>query len=195
MIEITDRQKTIADRFFRRQLDGDHLNEVLLSLEEDNDHIKNITLGDLFFKYRMWVMTEEYSDFDPEIEEKQFGNQLVVRFKGEIVLQYISSNEFIDTARWSKFLEEFPKAVKCKSCEGYFEGGKYENCENCDPYVMEREDDCCICLSNEKSVWIKTKCGHIFHSGCWAKVKTEEKKERKCPLCRTPIRYEDYDIL
>jgi len=196
MIEITNRQMTIADRFFRRQLDKDHLDEVLFSLEEDNDHIKIIRLGDLFFKYRLWVMNDEYTDYDPEIEGKQFGNCLCVEYKGKVVLQYISSNDFIDAEKWVKFLIEFPKAVVCKGCEGYFKGEKYEYCENCDPYVMEREDDCCICLSNEKSVWVKTKCGHIFHSACWANVLSEgQKRERKCPLCRTVVKFQEYDII
>jgi hypothetical protein len=197
MIEFTDRQKEIAHRFFHRQLDGDRLKEVLVSLEPQVEYVKTIRLGDLYFKYKMWVMTDDFTDFDPEVEGKQFGNYLTVEYKGKLVLKYISSNEFINYERWVKFYKEFPNAVMCLSCEGYFEAIKHtdEFCDNCDPFVFENVDVCSICLSDDRNVWVKTKCGHIFHSPCWEKVKIEDSKKRKCPLCRTLVAYEDYTIL
>jgi hypothetical protein len=56
-------------------------------------------------------------------------------------------------------------------------------CQECFPYVVTQENNCCVCLENE-GVWIKlAECNHILHSYCW--YKTLKRYEAKCPLCRT----------
>jgi hypothetical protein len=59
-------------------------------------------------------------------------------------------------------------------------------CEECFPYVVSQENNCCVCLENE-GVWTKLlDCNHILHSYCWEKTKKSQASyEPKCPLCRT----------
>ena len=47
--------------------------------------------------------------------------------------------------------------------------------------VEEEEDNCPICLNPlTTGAVLRTECGHLFHTGCIAKITKEE-----CPMCRT----------
>jgi regulator of replication initiation timing len=77
--------------------------------------------------------------------------------------------------------------VLCKC--GYDEDFVFRDgfCKNCWIYAENRDEDCAICLENEKERWVKMKgCGHSFHYRCCKKIKNElGTPHKKCPLCRT----------
>lgn len=52
-----------------------------------------------------------------------------------------------------------------------------------------KEDRCPICLDNDNKAWCKSgDCRHEFHKDCFLLIPLIDKC-RKCPLCRTQIKY------
>lgn len=95
---------------------------------------------------------------------------------------------------WLNWVEETKNAWKFCPC-----GAKATMNEVCDTcyihsyYRTEEEGgDCCICHENNGR-WIKQECGHILHTHCWRKIKTESNYGRKCPLCRQVSKYNVLD--
>jgi len=71
----------------------------------------------------------------------------------------------------------------CEDCEQAFaEEDGY--CVRCYAHRTSQTEDCPICLDDAEAVWVKTKCGHVFHQKCWNRVEMKIGK-RSCPLCRT----------
>ena len=75
-------------------------------------------------------------------------------------------------------------------------------CMICEKKMMVGEEDCCICLSNHSSVWVKLQCGHKMHNNCLFKIKGHIKTceedysyIRKCPICRTETYLENNSII
>lgn len=76
-------------------------------------------------------------------------------------------------------------------------------CLFCAKEMMVGEEDCCICLSNHSSVWVKLQCGHKMHNNCLFRIKGNIKiyEEgdysyiRKCPLCRTETHLQNNAII
>lgn len=92
---------------------------------------------------------------------------------------------------WLNWVEETKNVWKFCYC-----GKKATMNEVCDAcyihsyYRTEEEGgDCCICHENNGR-WIKQECGHILHTYCWWKIKTESNYGRKCPLCRYVSKYD-----
>ena len=67
------------------------------------------------------------------------------------------------------------KAVKKNKCRGCY----------LDSYTRTEEEGgaCSICFEN-KGIWFKTHCGHIFHQQCLIRAL---KGKNQCPLCRAQI--------
>lgn len=69
---------------------------------------------------------------------------------------------------------------------GFF--SKYKSKSNSDKYLKFDEDNCPICLSEMKAKnTIILECYHKFHASCI--FKTMATNNRKCPLCRTKIKF------
>jgi hypothetical protein len=44
--------------------------------------------------------------------------------------------------------------------------------------------DCCICLTSDTGIWVKTECLHVYHESC---LKSWSNYNSTCPTCRTLI--------
>lgn len=75
----------------------------------------------------------------------------------------------------------------CCECEDRFTWSSSKHCKDCYPFVMKHTEECSICMDNEhEKIWIKTRCGHVFHETCFDKLK-DGKCKVPCPLCRTEV--------
>jgi hypothetical protein len=85
-----------------------------------------------------------------------------------------------------EFIREFQNKVDWYYIRKYQKLSEDFIIEFCSPYQIFPSDDsselqCCICLIEQSSTFVKTKCNHIFHKECideWLKTNTT------CPMCR-----------
>jgi hypothetical protein len=83
----------------------------------------------------------------------------------------------------------------CKHCRSDYvkmnkvlEQEDFNCCYDCFPYIQEMGENCCICLSDEPTIWVEFKpCGHKTHRICY-----QDMKGMKCPLCRTEIEQSNF---
>ena len=89
----------------------------------------------------------------------------------------------------NKIKNDFPNYILICQCGSKAEEDYQNKCRQCfiNSYIRTEEEggDCPICFEND-GVWIKTKCGHIFHQHCFKKVK---ETNSMCPICRADIDY------
>ncbi len=120
-----------------------------------------------------------------------------VYFKyGNVILEesklYIDSKSFCDVYYGNrlKSLSECIGAWNVCFCGTL---SKEETCSSCVRYACyhPHDDQCAICLSNERRAWMRTECGHYFHLGCWNTL-THRGDIRfiPCPICRHEEFYE-----
>jgi hypothetical protein len=113
------------------------------------------------------------------------GNKTVISTK--IIKPLIScKKQTIDTImveidEWlNHFVNKSYEMCICKSALIFKDGF----CKKCYPFVQQKGENCCICLSDDLESWFKFEpCGHSIHKRCY-----HDMKKKKCPLCRTEIK-------
>jgi NADH pyrophosphatase NudC (nudix superfamily) len=195
---LTKRQQVIAKRFIIRQIQK--MNKVVISNDNSDDN------GDVydnfvpFDKKKLRVLICMIDDDWTQYDEDAGGEQYcaIIELLGmddKSICVYKLFNRRLTLTHWEYFCLKLNNVSECESCESYFDNEeKNRFCDGCDPYVMEYEDDCAICLTNRESVWIKTSCGHCFHRKCFKDIPMEmieRNPKRKCPLCRLALDYHD----
>ena len=111
-------------------------------------------------------------------------NEVVIYRKEHPITHSVDLPEF-----WAEiFWIHIPDSVALCVC-GELAIKDQGQCKKCylDCYTRTEEEggDRSICLEN-KGVWFKTECGHIFHAHCIIKALNEK---NQCPLCRTRINH------
>ena len=114
--------------------------------------------------------------------------QINIKYKGNHVLCFPMKEMSLEDML-AKIKNDFPKSVLICQCGDKAEEEGRGKCRRCfiHSYTRTEEEggDCSICLEND-GVWIKTKCGHIFHQHCLQKAKAVASL---CPICRANIDY------
>lgn len=138
----------------------------------------------------------EMNDIE-DIDSKQCHNKYIIYIDyiskytdSEITLLYeevevYDHDNLIDTTFMKKYFNDNlqlngKQFIFCKICHNSIAKEEHDNkCDICYIYSYKREENCCVCLENERR-WIKLlPCNHILHMRCWFRI-----KNNKCPLCR-----------
>lgn len=182
---LTERMALFLKRYVEINID---------TFDEEIKEFKEMNESDFFLLFNDWgedvgkMVSANHSDTHLNIEMKlNFWEKnvlsknnthimIIIRYGRCILSNFKYSDDYKETI--DKLVKKF---ILCK-CQSNLPK-KDDWCEDCFPYVVTQENNCCICLENE-GVWIKLlECNHILHSYCW--YKTVKQNEAKCPLCRT----------
>lgn len=174
---LTIRQLEIANRFVIRTIY--RMNEIII--DKDTSYCKELLIGD-----KCLALLLEY---DGDGENDLYTSRIsFTRENDDEILSKYYHNERITIEHWNEFLSDL-RSLKICICEQYFKGDKdMKYCDDCEPYVIEHEDDCSICLINEPSRWSETPCKHEYHRHCLRTLYRYEGLDFKCPLCRFDIK-------
>ena len=115
-------------------------------------------------------------------------SQINIKYKGNHIVCFpFKENTLKKMVKQIK--KEFPLSMTVCHCGEKADEATLK-CRRCFIQSYTRTEDeggnCSICLEND-GVWIKTKCGHIFHQQCLIKAKAVNPV---CPMCRGSIEYQ-----
>lgn len=121
----------------------------------------------------------------PDVRYTQF--QVSLKYKGIHTLGFPLNDPSLKKMV-KQIKKDFPSSMTICQC-GEMGIEATLKCRRCyiQSYTRTEEEggNCSICLEND-GVWIKTKCGHIFHQHCLVKAKAVNPV---CPMCRGDIDY------
>ena len=176
---LTIRQLEIARKFVTRTIY--RMNEIII--DDDTSYSKELILGD-----KCLALLLEY---DEDGEEDGYTSRISFTWNNEDddeIFGKAYRNERITIEHWNEFLSDLRKLMRC-ICGEYFKGDNdMKHCDDCEPYVIEHDNDCSICLTNEPGRWSETPCKHEYHRHCLKTLYRYEGLDFKCPLCRFDIK-------
>ena len=141
------------------------------------------------------INEDKYGYYNWHSVKYGFGIQLFIELiymrKGEPAL-LISKNAVSTIENMKEWIRDLPKFYRCYECNAIVSNHKNGLCKICYTYVKKMDDECAICITNDKlKRWVKLPCGHQFHYNCMSSVTrcfTEKIGVfKKCPLCREEI--------
>jgi len=151
--EVKDSRELNNDDYERKY--GDHIKYVLKGISFDNWYFQIVIKRDYDEEQDLYITDSAYLLIELSYKQISINTTIPCDFNPDL---YIKQYRMCECQK------------NLVNQEGY--------CDNCYPYVITQDENCCVCHENE-GVWIKLDCNHLIHLGCWKKM-----IGYSCPLCR-----------